>query len=63
MIPHEQYPPPKKPENNKITFIDCVMIAMTSLGIYSAVAVASVFNFFLVVIAWRMYERYRSNDL
>tara|TARA_X000000950_G_C13607327_1_gene533878 strand:- start:162 stop:359 length:198 start_codon:yes stop_codon:yes gene_type:complete len=65
MQPHdfEDYrPPPQKPEND-ITGTDLVMIALTTFGLYSSVLVASMWNFLLVVVAWRLYERYRSGKL
>mgnify|MGYP001164028164 FL=1 len=62
MIPHEQIPPPKKPEGNGLTFMDYGMICMTTFGVYTSLAVASFFNLFLVAVAWRMYERYRKGE-
>ena len=62
MIPHEQYPPPQKPEGNGLTFMDYGMICMTTFGVYTSLAVASFFNLLLVAVAWRMYERYRSGE-
>ena len=60
MIPHEQYPPPKKPKDVELTFMDYGMIAMTIFGVYTSLAIASFFNLLLVILAWRFYERYRS---
>ena len=62
MIPHEQYPPPKKPEDKDLTFMDYGMICMTTFGVYTSLAVASFFNLILVAVAWRMYERYRKGE-
>ena len=62
MIPHEQYPPPKKPKDVELTFMDYVMIVFTTVGIYSSIAIASMLNFLICVIAWRMWERYRSGE-
>ena len=62
MIPHEQIPPPKKPEGNDLTFMDYGMICMTTFGVYTSLAVASFFNLILVAVAWRMYERYRKGE-
>lgn len=62
MIPHEQYPPPKKPEGSDLTFMDYIMIVLTTFGVYSSLAVASFFNLLLVCIAWRMWERYRKGE-
>lgn len=62
MIPHEQYPPPQKPRNTELTFMDYGMIAMTTFGVYTSLTIASFFNLLLVVLAWRFYERYRSEN-
>ena len=62
MIPHEQYPPPQKPRNTELTFMDYGMIVMTTFGVYTSLAVASFFNLLLVVLAWRFYESYRSEN-
>jgi len=62
LIPHEQYPPPKKPKDVELTFMDYVMIVLTTVGIYSSIAIASMLNFLICVIAWRMWERYRSGE-
>ena len=62
MIPHEQYPPPQKPKGSELTFMDYTMIALTTFGVYTSLAVASFFNLLLVALAWRFYERYRSED-
>ena len=62
MIPHEQYPPPKKPKDVELTFMDYVMIVLTTVGIYSSIAIASMLNFIICVIAWRMCERYRKGE-
>ena len=62
MIPHEQYPPPKKPKDVELTFMDYVMIVFTTVGIYSSIVIASMLNFLICVIAWRMWERYRSGE-
>ena len=62
MIPHESYPPPKRPKNNELTFMDYGMIAMTTFGVYTSLAIASFFNLFLVVLAWRFYESYRREN-
>ena len=62
MIPHESYPPPKRPKNTELTFMDYGMIAMTTFGVYTSLAVASFFNLFLVVLAWRFYESYRREN-
>ena len=62
MIPHESYPPPKRPKNTELTFMDYGMIAMTTFGVYTSLAVASFFNLILVAVAWRMYERYRKAE-
>ena len=62
MMPHEQYPPPKKPERVELTFMDYTMIVLTTVGIYSSVVIASMLNFIVCVIAWRMWERYRSGE-
>jgi len=42
--------------------MDYGMIAMTTFGVYTSLAVASFFNLILVVLAWRFYERYRRED-
>jgi len=63
LIPHEQYPPPKKPEKPQLNFWDYGMIAMTTFGVYTSMVVASFFNLLLVIVAWRLYERYRKEDL
>ena len=62
MIPHESYPPPKRPKNTELTFMDYGMIAMTTFGVYTSLAIASFFNLFLVVLAWRFYENYRREN-
>ena len=62
MIPHESYPPPQKPKNTELTFMDYGMIAMTTFGVYTSLAIASFFNLFLVVLAWRFYESYRREN-
>jgi len=62
MIPHEQIPPPQKPEDKGLTFMDYGMICMTTFGVYTSLAVASFFNLILVAVAWRMYERYRKGE-
>ena len=62
MIPHEQYPPPQKPRNTELTFMDYGMIAMTTFGVYTSLAIASFFNLLLVVLAWRFYESYRREN-
>ena len=62
MIPHEQIPPPKKPEGNGLTFMDYGMICMTTFGVYTSLAVASFFNLIIVALAWRMWENYRRED-
>ena len=62
MIPHESYPPPKKPKNTELTFMDYGMIAMTTFGVYTSLAVASFFNLLLVALAWRFYESYRREN-
>ena len=62
MIPHESYPPPKRPKNTELTFMDYGMIAMTTFGVYTSLAIASFFNLFLVVLAWRFYESYRREN-
>ena len=66
MQPHdfEDYrpPPPQKPEGSRLTFIDYGMIAMTTFGVYTSLAVASFLNLILVAIAWRMYENYRKEN-
>ena len=62
MIPHEQDPPPHPPRNTELTFMDYGMIAMTTFGVYTSLAIASFFNLLLVVLAWRFYERYRSEN-
>ena len=62
MIPHESYPPPKRPKNTELTFMDYGMIARTTFGVYTSLAIASFFNLFLVVLAWRFYESYRREN-
>ena len=64
MQPHdfEDYRPPQKPEGSRLTFIDYGMIAMTTFGVYTSLAVASFLNLILVAIAWRMYENYRKEN-
>jgi len=62
MIPHESYPPPQKPKNTELTFMDYGMIALTTFGVYTSLAVASFFNLLLVVLAWRFYESYRREN-
>jgi len=62
LIPHEQYPPPQKPKGNGLTFMDYGMICMTTFGVYTSLAVASLLNLILVVLEWRFYERYRRED-
>ncbi len=64
MQPHEfeDYRPPKKPEEKGLTFMDYLMIGMTTFGVYTSLAVASFLNLILVALAWRMYERYRKGD-
>jgi hypothetical protein len=62
LIPHEQIPPPKKPEGNGLTFMDYGMICMTTFGVYTSLAVASFFNLIIVALAWRMWENYRRED-
>tara|TARA_B100000073_G_scaffold222120_1_gene184955 strand:+ start:176 stop:370 length:195 start_codon:yes stop_codon:yes gene_type:complete len=62
LIPHDQYPPPKKPERVELTFMDYGMICMTTFGVYTSLAIASFFNLLLVALAWRFYEKYRSGE-
>ena len=62
MIPHEQYPPPKK-SNEKLNKVDYMMIGLTSFGVYTSLVITSFFNLVMVILAWRLYERYRSGDL
>ena len=62
MIPHEQYPPPKRPRDTQLTFMDYIMIGLTTFGVYTSFAVSSFLNLILVVFAWRTYERYRKGD-
>jgi len=42
--------------------MDYGMICMTTFGVYTSLAIASFFNLLLVVLAWRFYERYRSEN-
>ena len=62
MIHHDQYPPPKK-EPPKLTVTDFVMIGATTMGVYACMVESSFFNLLLVMLAWRMYEKHRSNDI
>jgi len=63
MMPHEQYPPPpKNSKGSRLTFMDYMVIGATSFGIYSSFLMGSVINLLFVYIAWRMWERYRSED-
>ena len=50
------------PEGSDLTFMDYLMIVLTTVGIYSSVVIASMLNFIVCVIAWRMWERYRSGE-
>ena len=61
LIPHEQYPPPKKPEP-KITGTDYLVIGLTTFGVYTCTITGSFFNLVMVMLAWRFYERYRSGE-
>ena len=61
LIPHEQYPPPQKPEP-KITGTDYLVIGLTTFGVYTCTITGSFFNLVLVMLAWRFYERYRSGE-
>ena len=58
MIPHEQYPPPKKPDP-KLTGVDYLVVGLTTFGVYTCLLTGSFFNLVLVMLAWRFYERYR----
>ena len=64
MIPHdfEDNRPPQKPEGTRLTFMDYIMIGLTTFGVYTSFAVSSFLNLILVVFAWRTYERYRKGD-
>ena len=62
MIPHEQYPPPKRPRGTQLTFMDYLMIVLTTVGIYTSFIVVSYLNMILCVVAWRMWERHRSGE-
>jgi len=42
--------------------MDYMVIGATSFGIYSSFLMGSVINLLFVYIAWRMWERYRSED-
>ena len=60
MIPHEshnQRPDPEPPLN----ILDFIIVALMTIGIYISLVTVSIFNLFMCLLAWRMYERYRTD--
>jgi len=58
LIPHEQYPPPKK-SDTKLNKVDYLIVGLTTFGVYTCMLTSSLFNLVLVILAWKYYERYR----